>query len=105
VPIEKCHTIMEKYGYTGSACIPMALDDAIELGKNKRGDLVVGSVQDSDGRGLRLTVSEERRLIARSSRGACLRDGDVEQATCLLDFRRDAIEAEAILKPCRYERG
>jgi 3-oxoacyl-[acyl-carrier-protein] synthase III len=32
---------MEKYGYTGSACIPMALDDAIELGKLKRGDLVV----------------------------------------------------------------
>jgi 3-oxoacyl-[acyl-carrier-protein] synthase-3 len=41
VPIEKCHTIMEKYGYTGSACIPMALDDAIEVGKIKRGDLVV----------------------------------------------------------------
>jgi 3-oxoacyl-[acyl-carrier-protein] synthase III len=41
VPMEKCHTIMEKYGYTGSACIPMAMDDAIELGKLKRGDLVV----------------------------------------------------------------
>jgi 3-oxoacyl-[acyl-carrier-protein] synthase-3 len=41
VPLEKCHTIMEKYGYTGSACIPMALDDAIELGKIERGDLVV----------------------------------------------------------------
>lgn len=41
VPVQKCHTIMEKYGYTGSACIPMALDDAIELGKIKRGDLVV----------------------------------------------------------------
>jgi len=41
VPFEKCHTIMEKYGYTGSACIAMALDDAIELGKIKRGDLVV----------------------------------------------------------------
>ena len=41
VPVEKCHTIMEKYGYTGSACIPMALDGAIELGKIKRGDLVV----------------------------------------------------------------
>jgi 3-oxoacyl-[acyl-carrier-protein] synthase III len=41
VPLEKCHTIMEKYGYTGSACIPMALDDAIQLGKIKRGDLVV----------------------------------------------------------------
>jgi 3-oxoacyl-[acyl-carrier-protein] synthase III len=41
VPIEKCHTIMEKYGYTGTACIPMTLDEAIELGKIKRGDLVV----------------------------------------------------------------
>jgi 3-oxoacyl-[acyl-carrier-protein] synthase III len=41
VPIEKCHTIMEKYGYTGSACIPMALDDAIEVGKVRHGDLVV----------------------------------------------------------------
>jgi 3-oxoacyl-[acyl-carrier-protein] synthase III len=41
VPVEKCHLIMQKYGYTGSACIPMALDDAIELGKIKRGDLVV----------------------------------------------------------------
>jgi 3-oxoacyl-[acyl-carrier-protein] synthase-3 len=41
VPMEKCHTIMEKYGYTGSSCIPVALDDAIELGKIKRGDLVI----------------------------------------------------------------
>ena len=41
VPVEKCHMIMQKYGYTGSACIPMALDDAIERGKIKRGDLVV----------------------------------------------------------------
>ncbi len=41
VPIAKCPTIMQKYGYTGSACIPMALDDAIELGKIKRGDLIV----------------------------------------------------------------
>ena len=41
VPLEKCPTIMQKWGYTGSACIPMALDDAIELGKIKRGDLVV----------------------------------------------------------------
>ena len=41
VPMEKCHTIMEKYGYTGAACIPMALYDAIEHGNIKRGDLVV----------------------------------------------------------------
>jgi 3-oxoacyl-[acyl-carrier-protein] synthase III len=41
VPLEKCHTIMQKWGYTGSACIGMALDDAVEVGKIKRGDLVV----------------------------------------------------------------
>jgi 3-oxoacyl-[acyl-carrier-protein] synthase-3 len=41
VPIEKCHMIMDKWGYTGSACIPMALDDAISLGKIKSGNLVV----------------------------------------------------------------
>jgi 3-oxoacyl-[acyl-carrier-protein] synthase-3 len=31
---------MDKYGYTGSACIPMALDDAILKGKLKRGELL-----------------------------------------------------------------
>lgn len=41
VPMEKAHTIMEKWGYTGSACIPMALHDAIETGRAKPGDLVV----------------------------------------------------------------
>ena len=40
-PMEKTHTIMDKWGYTGSACIPMVLHDAIENGKLKRGDLVV----------------------------------------------------------------
>ena len=40
-PMEKAHTIMEKWGYTGSACIPMALHDAIETGRAKTGDLVV----------------------------------------------------------------
>ena len=29
-PMEKTHYIMDKWGYTGSACIPMALHDAIE---------------------------------------------------------------------------
>ncbi len=33
VPIDKTHTIMEKWGYTGSACIPMAMFDAVQLGK------------------------------------------------------------------------
>jgi 3-oxoacyl-[acyl-carrier-protein] synthase-3 len=40
-PMEKAHTIMDRYGYTGSACIPMALAEANELGKLKEGDLVV----------------------------------------------------------------
>ncbi|PKL81474.1 MAG: ketoacyl-ACP synthase III [Ignavibacteriae bacterium HGW-Ignavibacteriae-3] len=41
VPRERAHTIMEYFGYTGSACIPMALDDANSKGKMKEGDLVV----------------------------------------------------------------
>ncbi len=41
LPMSKTHTIMEKWGYTGSACIPMALDDAIEQKKIRHGDLVV----------------------------------------------------------------
>lgn len=40
-PFKKTHTIMGKWGYTGSACIPMVLHDAIEHGKLKRGDIVV----------------------------------------------------------------
>ncbi|MCC7206373.1 MAG: ketoacyl-ACP synthase III, partial [Anaerolineae bacterium] len=36
------HTIMEKWGYTGSACMPMALDDAIEQARGPQpGELVV----------------------------------------------------------------
>ena len=41
LPMEKTHTIMEKWGYTGSACIPMALHDAVTSGKVETGDLVV----------------------------------------------------------------
>jgi len=41
VPFECTHTIMQKWGYTGSACIPMVLDDAIRAGKLKRGDTFV----------------------------------------------------------------
>ena len=38
---EKTHTVMEKWGYTGSACVPIALDDAIEQGMISSGDLLV----------------------------------------------------------------
>jgi 3-oxoacyl-[acyl-carrier-protein] synthase-3 len=41
LPVQKAHTVMEKWGYTGSACIPMALHDAITAGRTKPGDLVV----------------------------------------------------------------
>lgn len=41
LPMEKTHTVMEKWGYTGSACLPMALHDAIVAGRVKTGDLVV----------------------------------------------------------------
>jgi 3-oxoacyl-[acyl-carrier-protein] synthase-3 len=41
LPMSKTHTVMEKWGYTGSACIPMALDDALRQNKIKAGDLVV----------------------------------------------------------------
>lgn len=41
IPLEKTHTIMEKWGYTGSACVPMAFHDMVQQGKVKRGDRVV----------------------------------------------------------------
>src|SRR6266496_2904100 len=36
--MERTHTVMGKWGYTGSACIPMVLDDAGREGKLRRGD-------------------------------------------------------------------
>lgn len=41
LPMAKTHTIMEKWGYTGSACIPMAFVDAVAHGVVKPGSLVV----------------------------------------------------------------
>jgi 3-oxoacyl-[acyl-carrier-protein] synthase-3 len=41
LPMEKTHTVMEQYGYTGSACIPMALDHAIETERVPSGALLV----------------------------------------------------------------
>jgi 3-oxoacyl-[acyl-carrier-protein] synthase-3 len=40
-PLSKTHWTMDKWGYTGSACIPMTLDDAVEQGRLLRGDLVL----------------------------------------------------------------
>ena len=41
LPMARTHTVMEEWGYTGSACIPMALDDALAKGKIGKGALVV----------------------------------------------------------------
>jgi 3-oxoacyl-[acyl-carrier-protein] synthase-3 len=41
IPIEKTHWIMDKWGYTGSACLAMAFDDAMEKSKIHSGDLVL----------------------------------------------------------------
>jgi 3-oxoacyl-[acyl-carrier-protein] synthase III len=40
-PMERAHTIMHKWGYTGSACLPMALDDAVRSGRLADGQLIV----------------------------------------------------------------
>jgi 3-oxoacyl-[acyl-carrier-protein] synthase-3 len=40
-PVARAHTIMEEFGYTGSACTAMALHDAIMKGKVHSGGLVV----------------------------------------------------------------
>jgi 3-oxoacyl-[acyl-carrier-protein] synthase-3 len=41
-PIEKTHWVMDKWGYTGSPCVVMALDDALNQGRNlKPGDIVL----------------------------------------------------------------
>ncbi|SEP01515.1 3-oxoacyl-ACP synthase III family protein [Aquisalimonas asiatica] len=41
LPLEKAPMIMQKWGYTGSACIPMALSKSVDEGRIKSGDLVV----------------------------------------------------------------
>ncbi len=41
-PMSKTHWVMDKWGYTGSPCVVMALDDAIQQGKGPRpGDVVL----------------------------------------------------------------
>jgi 3-oxoacyl-[acyl-carrier-protein] synthase III len=41
VPHDRSHNIMDRYAYTGSACIPMAMADAAAAHRLKRGDLVM----------------------------------------------------------------
>ena len=40
-PMEKAHTVMGKWGYTGAACLPMALDDSVRSGRLDDGDLIL----------------------------------------------------------------
>lgn len=40
-PMEKAHTVMGKWGYTGAACLPMALDDAVRTGRIEEGNLIL----------------------------------------------------------------
>jgi 3-oxoacyl-[acyl-carrier-protein] synthase-3 len=41
LPMARTHWTMDRWGYTGSACIPMTLDDAVQAGKVARDDLVL----------------------------------------------------------------
>jgi len=41
VPMTKTTTIMDRYGYTGSGCVPMAFHHAVTEGRIKRGDRVL----------------------------------------------------------------
>lgn len=40
-PLHKTTMVMDRYGYTGSGCIPMALHEAVMAGRIKKGDLIV----------------------------------------------------------------
>jgi len=41
LPMSRTHWTMDRWGYTGSACIPMTLDDAVQAGRVQPGDLVM----------------------------------------------------------------
>jgi len=41
VSMDRAHTVMGKWGYTGAACLPMAMDDAARAGMLQPGDLVM----------------------------------------------------------------
>lgn len=66
VPMSRAHTIMGKWGYTGAACLPMALDDAVRAGRLREGDLVMLT---GSGAGLAMgTIALEWRPGARAAR-------------------------------------
>ena len=63
LPRERTHTIMEECGYTGSACIGMAFDDAVAKGKVRPGQLIafVGSGVGYNQAGAAFRIGEVRR--------------------------------------------
>ena len=63
LPPERTHTVMEEWGYTGSACLGMAFDDAVGKGKAKPGQLVafVGSGVGYNQAGAAFRLGEVRR--------------------------------------------
>ncbi len=40
-PLSKTHFVMDKYGYTGSACVPMAFHEGVKAGTIHRGEKVL----------------------------------------------------------------
>ena len=66
VSMAKAHTIMGKWGYTGAACLPMAMDDAVANGRLHEGDLVMLT---GSGAGLAMgTIALEWRPSAKVTR-------------------------------------
>lgn len=61
LPMDRTHMIMNKWGYTGSACLPMALHDAITGGRVKSSDLVVlvGSGVGHNQAGIALRITDD----------------------------------------------
>lgn len=57
LPTDRAHNVMDQYGYTGSACIPMALDDAVAQHLLKKDDLIFLV---SSGGGMSMAVSALR---------------------------------------------
>lgn len=67
IPEDKIVTVMEKWGYTGSACIGMALHDAVEEGRIRPGSLVtlVGSGVGYNQAGVAIRFTDALRPVAR----------------------------------------
>jgi hypothetical protein len=65
--LDKTHTIMDKWGYTGSPCVAMALDDAIAQGKGPRAGEVV--LFCASGGGITMATARMDRRIEKKAKG------------------------------------